>query len=55
MALLGEVTPDGRRRISFARLIPDLEPGDRFEVSVEEDGTIVLTPVVSVLASVVEG
>lgn len=50
---LGEVAPDGRNRVSLARLIPDLVPGSRYGVAVEEDGTVVLTPVVSLPATLV--
>lgn len=38
-----------RGRISLGRIV-DLEPGDLYEVTVEDDGTIVLRPVTVVHA-----
>jgi hypothetical protein len=46
MAVLGEVVADDRARIAFGRL--GVRRNDRYAVAVGEDGTIVLTPLVSV-------
>ena len=46
MSLLGEVVADDRARISFGRV--GVRKDDRFAVAVGEDGTIVLTPLVSI-------
>lgn len=42
------VHPDARNRISFARVVPDMKPGDRYIVERQPDGVIVLTPVKAV-------
>jgi len=34
-----------RGRISLGRAVPGLAPGDLFEVTLDDDGTIYLTPV----------
>ena len=46
MSLLGEVVADDRARIAFGRV--GVRKDDRFAVAVGEDGTIVLTPLVSI-------
>ena len=46
MSLLGEVVADDRARIAFGRV--GVRKDDRFAVAVREDGTIVLTPLVSI-------
>ena len=46
MAVLGEVVADDRARIAFGRL--RVRRNDRYAVAIGEDGTIVLTPLVSV-------
>ena len=46
MAVLGEGVADDRARIAFGRL--RVRRNDRYAVAVGEDGTIVLTPLVSV-------
>ncbi len=46
--LLGEVVVDGRKRMSLARLVKDLLPGDRFRVELGDWGEIRMVPVVSI-------
>ena len=46
MAVLGEVVADDRARMAFGRL--GVRKNDRYAVAVGADGTIVLTPLLSV-------
>lgn len=46
MTLVGEVVADDRARIAFGRV--GVRRDDRYAVAVGEDGTIVLTPLVSI-------
>jgi hypothetical protein len=41
-----------RGRVSLGRAVPGLQPGDLFEVTLEDDGVIRLTPVSTIKKSV---
>jgi hypothetical protein len=44
------VEVDNRRRVSLARVLPDLQPGQRFTVYRDCTGVLMLVPVVDVRA-----